>query len=56
MGHVTKRQTVAFVGSSIITDLPTRPPNLRFQFCLLFKCNVPNVILLVFHLSRGMLW
>ena len=37
--HVTERRAVAFVASAI-TDLPTRPPTLRFQFCRLFKSNV----------------
>ena len=39
IGRVTKRRAVAVVASAI-TDLPTYPPTLRFQFCRLFKCNV----------------
>ena len=34
IGHVTERRAVAFVASAI-TDLPTHPPTLRFQFCRL---------------------
>ena len=36
---MTERRAVAFVASDI-TDLPTHPPTLRFQFCRLFKSNV----------------
>jgi len=39
IGHVIERRAIAFVASAI-TDLPTHPPTLRFQFCRLFKCNV----------------
>ena len=46
IGHVTERQANAFVMSTI-TDLPTHPLTVRFQFYRLFKCNA--------QVSRGML-
>ena len=53
LGHVTERQAVAIV-TSAITDLPTHPPkDFSFVGCLNVMCNF--VILLVSHLSRGML-
>ena len=53
IGHVTKRRAVAFVVSAI-TDLPTHSPqDFSFVSCLNLICNF--VILLVSHLSRGML-
>ena len=39
IGRVTERWAVAVVASAI-TDLPTHPPTLRFQFFRLFKCSV----------------
>ena len=57
IGHVTERRTVVFVASAmtdLFTHSPTHPP-LDFSFvgCLNVMCNF--VILLVSHLSRGML-
>ena len=53
IGHVTRRQAVAFVESAV-TDLPTHPPqDFSFAGCLNVMCNF--VILLVSQLSRGML-
>ena len=53
ISHVTKRQAVIIVPSAI-TDLSTHPPkDFSFVGCLNVMCNF--VILLVSHLSRGML-
>ena len=52
IGHVTERRAVAFVAITI-TDFPTLlSEDFSFVDCLNKICNF--VILLVFHLSRGM--
>ena len=54
IGHVTEGRAVTFVASAI-TDLPTHPPTLRFQFCMLLNVRCNFVVLLASYLSKVMI-